>query len=70
MKKTDPTMELEGNKSLNKLKRKEFKKQKKDQRRREKVAVQLSAGLENFSLTTSPNKGDKDYSFEKDFDMK
>lgn len=43
-------MQLEGNRQLNQLRKKQFKKEKKERNRREKVALQLSAGLENFSL--------------------
>lgn len=49
-KKPDPEMQLEGNRQLNQLRKKQFKKEKKERNRREKVALQLSAGLENFSL--------------------
>lgn len=63
--KVDPEMELEGNQKLNQIKKKQFKKEKKQRNRREKVAQQLSAGLENFSLG-----GDKTNAMEDDYDFK
>lgn len=64
-KKPDPEMELEGNQKLNRLKKMQFKKEKKERNRREKVATQLAVGLESFTL----NKND-DYQFEVDFGKK
>lgn len=69
-KKPNPTMELEGNQKLNTIKKKEFKKQKKDAKRREKVALQLSAGLEGFSLSPKKDKPSESYNFDTDFVMK
>ncbi|XP_072378210.1 guanine nucleotide-binding protein-like 3 homolog [Diabrotica undecimpunctata] len=65
LKKLDPEMELEGNQKLNQIRKKQFKKEKKDQRRREKVAMQLSSGLENFNLNKSNES--EDYNFDTDF---
>ncbi|XP_017784584.1 PREDICTED: guanine nucleotide-binding protein-like 3 homolog [Nicrophorus vespilloides] len=64
MKKQDPEMELEGNLKLNKIKKMEFKKAKKQKNRKEKVEHQLSTGLESFSI-----KGNDDYDFEVDHSM-
>lgn len=67
----DPEMELEGNQKLNQIKKKQFKKEKKKQARRDKVAQQLSAGLENFSLKNGPTKEiNEDYDFNEDFVVK
>lgn len=63
-------MQLEGNQKLNKVKKMEFKKQKKMERRKEKVALQLATGLQNFSLASDSNKNTNDYNFETDFTMK
>jgi len=69
VKKADPEMQLDGNQKLNKIKKAEFKKQKKMERRKEKVALQLAAGLESFSLT-GEQKSDDSYDFSSDFNMK
>lgn len=67
-KKIDPEMELEGNQKLNQIKKKQFKKEKKQRNRRDKVAQQLSAGLENFSLNMDKNNANEaDYDFKTDF---
>lgn len=64
-------MELEGNQKLNQIKKKQFKKEKKQRNRRDKVAQQLSAGLENFSLDIDKqNAMDDDYDFKTDFSLK
>jgi nuclear GTP-binding protein len=68
-KKRDPEMELEGNLKLNQVKKKQFKKEKKMRNRRDRVAQQLSTGLENFNLTSESEKKDADYSFDQDFVM-
>ncbi|XP_066260480.1 guanine nucleotide-binding protein-like 3 homolog [Euwallacea similis] len=71
VKKTDPEMALEGNQKLNQIKRKQFKKEKKDRCRKEKVAQQLAAGLENFSLRSGDlNQSHEDYNFDTDFAIK
>lgn len=70
-KKIDPEMELEGNQQLNQVRKKQFKKEKKQRNRREKIALQLSAGLENFSLNSETNVNvntmDDDYDFKTYF---
>lgn len=67
-KKKDPEMELEGNLKLNKLRKKQFKKERKKRNREETAALQLSAGLENFTIK---KKGEtENYDFEEDFAMK
>lgn len=63
MKKSNTENVLEGNQQLNRLKKKEFKKEKKTKLKKEKVEIQLSGSLENFTLT---NKID-DYDFDTDF---
>lgn len=69
-KKPDPEMLLEGNQQLNRVKKLQFKKEKKMERRREKVALQLASGLENFSIVESVKKReDDDYDFNSDFNM-
>lgn len=61
-------MELEGNKKLNQIKKKQFKKEKKQRKRRDKVALQLATGLENFSLNADKsNLMEDDYDFKTDF---
>ncbi|XP_034191077.2 nucleostemin 1 [Osmia lignaria lignaria] len=61
-KKVDPLFEIEGNQKLNKLNKLQFKKEKKDRARREKVAVKLADQLEGFNIT-----GPDDYDFSTDF---
>ncbi|XP_078050568.1 nucleostemin 1 [Augochlora pura] len=61
-KKTDPLFEIEGNQKLNKLSKKAFKKEKKDQIRREKIDLQLAGQLKEFDLS-APD----DYDFTTDF---
>lgn len=69
--KVDPEMELEGNKKLNQIKKKQFKKEKKQRKRRDKVALQLATGLENFSLNAEKsNLMEDDYDFKTDFATK
>ncbi|XP_065156161.1 guanine nucleotide-binding protein-like 3 homolog [Atheta coriaria] len=65
LKKVDPEMELEGNLKLNQAKKAQFKKAKKEKNRKERVDLQLSAGLDNFTLNTK----DEEYDFEQDFQM-
>ncbi|KAL3268919.1 hypothetical protein HHI36_008006 [Cryptolaemus montrouzieri] len=65
-KKVAAEMELEGNLKLNKIRKMQFKKEKKQKNRRDKVATQLSAGLESFTLNESCEKNDE-YSFDQDF---
>lgn len=62
-KKVDPLMELEGNQKLNSIKKTQFKKQKKDNKRKEKVIKTLSDGLENINLSLNDNN----YDFKTDF---
>ncbi|XP_076686720.1 nucleostemin 1 [Andrena cerasifolii] len=61
-KKTDPLLELEGNQKLNKINKLQFKKQKKEQARREKTATNLADQLEGFNISASD-----DYNFDTDF---
>lgn len=60
-------MEIEGNQKLNQIKKKQFKKEKKDRNRKEKVVLQLSNGLENINMSKSSNE---DYDFNVDFELK
>lgn len=60
-KKPDPLFEIEGNQKLNKLKKLQFKKEKKDRLKREKAATKLAGQLEGFKLTSD------DYDFNTDF---
>lgn len=69
-KKADPEMELEGNQKLNQIRKKQFKKEKKQRNRREKVAQQLAVGLENFSLNTQKDMSVESYDFDTDFAKK
>ncbi|XP_012539890.2 guanine nucleotide-binding protein-like 3 homolog [Monomorium pharaonis] len=59
-KKPDPLFEIEGNQKLNKLKKLQFKKEKKARVRREKAAAKLAGQLEGFKLTSN------DYDFNTD----
>lgn len=61
LKKPDPLFEIEGNQKLNKLKKLEFKKQKKEQAKREKAATKLAGQLEDFKFSSD------DYDFNTDF---
>ncbi|KAF2905753.1 hypothetical protein ILUMI_00430 [Ignelater luminosus] len=70
VKKENPEMQLEGNQKLNKVKKMQFKKQKKMERREEKAALQLASGLQSFSLVSDGNKSTNNYNFETDFTMK
>lgn len=65
--KVDPEMLLEGNSKQNKLKKIQFKKDKKKKSRNEKQAINLAGVLENVTLTTY-NKKD-DYDFKEDFSL-
>ncbi|XP_006615063.1 guanine nucleotide-binding protein-like 3 homolog [Apis dorsata] len=61
-KKTDPLFEIEGNQKLNKMNKLRFKKEKKEQARREKAAIKLAGQLEEFNISTSD-----DYDFNTEF---
>lgn len=61
-KKTDPLFELEGNQKLNKIKKLQFKKEKKDKAKREKLTTRLADQLNEINLSTSDN-----YDFNVDF---
>lgn len=61
-KKTDPLFEIEGNQNLNKIKKLQFKKEKKERARKEKEAVQLSNQLDQISVNAND-----DYDFDTDF---
>lgn len=65
--KSDPEMLLEGNTKLNKLRKMQFKKDKKNKARTEKQAVNLADVLENVTLTTYKKKDD--YDFKEDFSL-
>ncbi|KAL0099025.1 hypothetical protein PUN28_020223 [Cardiocondyla obscurior] len=60
-KKPDPIFEIEGNQKLNKVKKLQFKKEKKNRARREKAASKLAGQLEGFSLASD------EYNFNTDF---
>ncbi|CAK1552840.1 unnamed protein product [Leptosia nina] len=64
--KKDPEMLIEGNTKQNKLRKMQFKKDKKKRVKSEKKAVELADVLENVTLTTMKND---DYSFKEDFPM-
>lgn len=69
-KKKDPEMELEGNQQLNKVRKMQFKKDRKQRMRKEVVAMQLSAGLDNVSFAAKQEgKGEENYDFDEDFKM-
>ncbi|XP_003700447.1 nucleostemin 1 [Megachile rotundata] len=61
-KKVDPIFEIEGNQKLNKLNKLQFKKEKKNRARREKLAVSLAGKFEGFNIS-APD----DYDFSTDF---
>uniref|UniRef100_S4PV48 Guanine nucleotide-binding protein-like 3-like protein n=4 Tax=Pararge aegeria TaxID=116150 RepID=S4PV48_9NEOP len=63
--KADPEMLIEGNTKLNKLRKMQFKRDKKKKARNEKQAVNLADVLENVTLS-SANKSDV-YDFKEDF---
>lgn len=65
--KSDPEMQIEGNTKLNKLRKMQFKRDKKKRARNEKQAVKLADVLENVTLT-SAKKSDA-YDFKEDFKM-
>ncbi|KAJ0179710.1 hypothetical protein K1T71_004301 [Dendrolimus kikuchii] len=65
--KTDPEMLLEGNTKQNKLRKMQFKKDKKKKAKNEKQAVNLADVLENVTLTTYKKKDD--YDFKEDFSL-
>ncbi|XP_068630368.1 guanine nucleotide-binding protein-like 3 homolog [Battus philenor] len=65
--KGDPEMLIEGNTKQNKLRKMQFKKDKKKQKKFEKQTVNLADVLENVTLTTL-NKSD-DYNFKEDFSL-
>ncbi|XP_048484967.1 guanine nucleotide-binding protein-like 3 homolog [Plutella xylostella] len=65
--KADPEMNLEGNMKQNKLRKQQFKKDKKKKARNEKQAVNLAGVLENVTLTTYSKKDD--YDFKEDFSL-
>ncbi|CAG4976600.1 unnamed protein product [Colias eurytheme] len=65
--KNDPEMQIEGNTKQNKLRKMQFKKDKKKKAKNEKKAVQLADVLETVTLTNSVKKDD--YSFKEDFSL-
>lgn len=65
--KVDPEMLLEGNSKQNKLKKLQFKKDKKKKSKNEKQAINLAGVLENVTLTTYTKKDD--YDFKEDFSL-
>lgn len=64
--KADPEMLLEGNMKQNKLRKMQFKKDKKKKAKNEKQAVSLAGVLENVTLTTYKKD---DYDFKEDFSL-
>lgn len=66
--KHDPEMLIEGNTKQNKLRKIQFKKDKKKKARNEKKAVDLAGVLENVTITTIKKKDD--YDFKTDFSIK
>ncbi|KAF5308500.1 hypothetical protein FQR65_LT06165 [Abscondita terminalis] len=71
LKKVNPEMLLEGNQQLNRVKKLEFKKAKKKERRKEKATLELANGLDNFTITepTQKQETDDNYDFNTDFYM-
>ncbi|XP_028162357.1 guanine nucleotide-binding protein-like 3 homolog [Ostrinia furnacalis] len=65
--KSDPEMAIEGNTKQNKLRKMQFKKDKKKRARNEKVAGNLADVLENVTLTSIKKKDD--YNFKEDFSL-
>ncbi|XP_023295808.2 guanine nucleotide-binding protein-like 3 homolog [Lucilia cuprina] len=65
--KTDPTMELEGNQTLNKNIKEQLKKKKKQNARNEKKVAKIADVLDNFSLSTSNDDKDDKYDFDEDY---
>ncbi|KAG6460826.1 guanine nucleotide-binding protein-like 3 homolog [Manduca sexta] len=65
--KANPEMELEGNTKQNKLRKMQFKKDKKKKMKFEKQTVDLAGVLENVNLTTFSKKDD--YDFKEDFSL-
>lgn len=65
--KTDPEMLIEGNTKLNKLRKQQFKKDKKKKAKNEKQAIQLADVLENVTITSFKKKDD--YDFKEDFSL-
>lgn len=63
--KADPEMLIEGNTKQNKLRKQQFKKDKKKKARNEKQAVNLADVLENVTITSYKKKDD--YDFKEDF---
>lgn len=63
--KRDPEMELEGNLKLNKVRRQQFKKEKKKRNREAKAALQLSTELKNVKIKEKVEG--EDYDFKEDF---
>ncbi|XP_032510895.2 guanine nucleotide-binding protein-like 3 homolog [Danaus plexippus] len=63
--KTDPEMLIEGNTKQNKIRKMQFKRDKKNRAKNEKQAVSLADVLENVTLTTR-NRSDE-YDFKNDF---
>lgn len=66
-KKSDPEMLLEGNTKENKLRKMQFKKDKKKRAKNEKQAVNLADILDSVTLTTIKKKDD--YDFKEDFTL-
>ncbi|CAH0626787.1 unnamed protein product [Chrysodeixis includens] len=64
--KADPEMLIEGNLKQNKLRKMQFKKDKKKKAKNEKQAVSLAGVLENVTLTTYKKD---DYDFKEDFSL-
>ncbi|KAI8429213.1 hypothetical protein MSG28_007739 [Choristoneura fumiferana] len=64
--KIDPEMQLEGNTKLNKLRKQQFKRDKKKNAKHEKQAVNLAGVLENVTLTSFKKD---DYNFKEDFSL-
>lgn len=62
-KRKDPEMQLEGNLKLNQIKKQQFKKERKKRNREEKAALQVSAGLESFTIKNTSET--EDYDFEE-----
>ncbi|KAL0840084.1 hypothetical protein ABMA28_015403 [Loxostege sticticalis] len=65
--KSDPEMLIEGNTKQNKLRKIQFKKDKKKKARTEKQAINLAGVLENVTLTSIKKKDD--YDFKEDFSL-
>lgn len=69
-KEEDSEMALEGNQKLNKIRKMQFKKEKKKENRQLKAALKLSESVEKVTLKENVVSESDNYNFEQDFVMK